>query len=227
MSKFGQYRTPRLERGVAAGESCRNTSANDELERSARLFEALKVKRRTASALLRHLGRAGRILPCEVRGRGRIASALTSLLLKSGAEPIVHCEMAAGHRLRLDCRVPSHCWTFLAASIKYDDEKRSALLSFLWPSGVALDVGANIGFYTVPMAIRAKEIGSRVVAVEPVGSNAQWLRHNLALNGGLDVTQVVEVALGNEYGQVEIVLADDFIAGAVVGRRAHRRAARA
>jgi len=70
---------------------------------------------KTASALLRHLGRAGRTLPYDVRGRGRIASTLTSLLLKSGAEPIVHCDMAAGHRLRLDCRVLSHCWTFLAA----------------------------------------------------------------------------------------------------------------
>ena len=173
------------------------------------------MKSRTASALLRHLGRAGRTLPYDVRGRGRIASTLTSLLLNSGAEPTVHCDMAAGHRLRLDCRVPSHCWTFFSG--KYDDEKRSALLSFLRPSGVALDVGANIGFYTVPMAIRAKEIGSRVIAVEPVGSNAEWLRYNLALNGCLDVTQVLEIGLGNERGQVEIVFTDDFAAGGVVG----------
>ena len=173
------------------------------------------MKSRTASALLRHLGRVGRTLPYDLRGRGRIASTLTSLLLKSGAEPIVHCDMAAGQRLRLDCRVPSHCWTFFTG--KYDDEKRSALLSFLRPSGVALDVGANIGFYTVPMAIRAKEIGSHVIAVEPVASNAQWLRYNLALNGCLDVTQVLEVALGNECGQVEIVLAEDFLAGGTVG----------
>ena len=38
-----------------------------------------------------------------------------------------------------------------------------------------------------------------------------------ALNGCLDVTQVLELALGNECGQAEIVLADDFIAGGVVG----------
>jgi predicted RNA methylase len=100
---------------------------------------------------------------------------------------------------------------------KYDDEKRSALLSFLGPNGVALDVGANIGFYTVPMAIRAKEIGSRVIAIEPVASNAEWLRYNLALNGCLDIAEVLEVALGNECGQVEIALADDFLAGGVVG----------
>ena len=173
------------------------------------------MKSRTASALLRHLGRAGRTLPYDVRGRGRLASTLTSLLLKCGAEPIVHCDMAAGHRLRLDCRVSGHCWTFFSG--KYDDEKRSALLSFLRPTSIALDVGANIGFYTVPMAIRAKEIGSRVIAMEPVASNAEWLRYNLALNGCLDVTQVLEVALGNECGQIEIVLADDFAAGGAVG----------
>jgi hypothetical protein len=76
-----------------------------------------KGENRTSSALLRHLGRAGRTLPYEVRGRGRLAITLTSLLLKFGAEPIVHCDMAAGHRLRLDCRAPGHCWTFLAASM--------------------------------------------------------------------------------------------------------------
>jgi hypothetical protein len=56
---------------------------------------------RTATALMRHFGRASRALPYKVRGRGRFAIALTSLLLKSGADPIVHCDMAAGHRLRL------------------------------------------------------------------------------------------------------------------------------
>ena len=56
-----------------------------------------------------------------------------------------------------------------------------------------------------------------MIAVEPVGSNAEWLRYNLALNGCLDVTQVLEIGLGNERGQVEIVFTDDFAAGGVVG----------
>jgi FkbM family methyltransferase len=82
---------------------------------------------------------------------------------------------------------------------------------------VSLDVGANIGFYTVPLAIRAKAIGSRVVAVEPVASNAEWLRYNLALNGCMGVAEVLELALGKKFGEAEIVLADDFLAGGVVG----------
>src|SRR6266496_3437930 len=109
--------------------------------------------RQAATTLIRSFGRAGRAMPA-FRGRGRLAIALTSLLLKAGADPIVQCKMAAGHHLRLDCRVPGHCWAFFSGN--YDDGKRSTLLSFLRPGGAALDVGANIGFYTVPMAAFAK-----------------------------------------------------------------------
>ena len=129
-----------------------------------------------ATMPMRSFGRAGRALPA-IKGRGRLAIALTSLLLKAGANPIVQCKMAAGHRLRLDCRVIGHCWAFFSG--KYDDEKWSALLSFLRPGGAALDVGANIGLYTIPMAAFARSIGARVVAIEPVAVNTQWLLYNL------------------------------------------------
>jgi FkbM family methyltransferase len=159
-------------------------------------------------------GRAGRALP-DMRGRGRIAIALSSLLMKAGADPVVQGKMASGHRMRLDCRVPSHCWVFFSG--RYDDSKIALLLSLLQPGGIALDVGANIGFYTVPLAIQAKAIGSKVVAFEPLESNAAWLRHNLGLNDCIDVVQIIESALGNESGLVDIVLTDDFVAGGTVG----------
>jgi hypothetical protein len=83
------------------------------------------------------------------RGVSCPAIALSSLLMKAGAHPIVQAKMANGHRMRLDCRVPSHCWAFFSG--RYDDSKVSVLLSLLRPGGIALDVGANIGFYTVPL----------------------------------------------------------------------------
>jgi len=169
---------------------------------------------RAATALMELCARAGRVLP-DVRGRGRMALALSSMLMKAGANPVVEGRMASGHRMRLDCRVPSHCWAFFSG--RYDDDKIAVLLSLLRPGGIALDVGANIGFYTVLLAIRAKAIGSRVVAVEPVASNAEWLRYNLALNGCMGVAEVLELALGNKLGEAEIVLAEDFLAGGVVG----------
>ena len=173
-----------------------------------------QMQNQAATILMELCGRAGHVLP-DVRGRGRIAIALSSLLMKAGANPVIEGRMASGHRMRLDCRVPSHCWAFFSG--RYDDGKIAVLLPLLRPGGIALDVGANIGFYTVPLAIRAKTIGSRVVAAEPVASNAEWLRYNLALNGCMGVAEVLEFALGNKFGEAEIVLAEDFLAGGVVG----------
>jgi FkbM family methyltransferase len=167
-----------------------------------------------ATALMELCGRAARVLP-DVRGRGRIAIALSSFLMKVGADPIVQGRMARGHLMRLDCRVPSHCWAFFSG--RYDDSKIALLLSLLRRGGIALDVGANIGFYTVPLAIQAKAIGSKIVAFEPLESNAKWLRHNLALNDCGNVVHVIESALSNESGSADIVLTDDFSGGGTVG----------
>jgi hypothetical protein len=52
--------------------------------------------------------------------------------MKAGAHPIVQAKMASGHRMRLDCRVPSHCWAFFSG--RYDDSKVSVLLSLQKPS---------------------------------------------------------------------------------------------
>ena len=108
-----------------------------------------------------------------------------------------------------------HCWSLFSGC--YDDRKQATLLSFLRQRGSALDVGANIGFYTVPMARRAKEVGGRAIAVEPVPSNATWLRYNLAINACEDVVDVHELGLSDQPGSSEIVLADDFLGGGSVG----------
>jgi FkbM family methyltransferase len=123
--------------------------------------------------------------------------------------------MAAGHQLQLDCRVQSHFHAHFSG--KYDDAKILALLSFLRQNGVALDIGANIGFYTVPMACFAKEHEARVVAVEPVAMNREWLNANLGLNDCIDVVEVWAHGLSDVEGETQIVLAEDFLGGASVG----------
>ena len=175
------------------------------------------VKSRTASVLLRHLGRAGRTLPYDVRGRGRFASKLTSLLLKSGAEPIVHCDMAAGHRLRLDCRVPGHCWTFFSG--KYDDEKRSAYCSRSCVLAGSHWMSEPISDFTRFRWQSVQKKSDRAWSPwSPSRATHNGFVTNLALNGCADIAEVLEVALGNECGQVEIALADDFLAGGLVGK---------
>jgi FkbM family methyltransferase len=149
------------------------------------------------------------------RGKGRAALVVGPLLLAGGADPIVYCKMAAGHRLRLDCRVQSHCRAYFSGN--YDDIKISSLLSFLRPGGVAFDIGANIGFYTVPMARFAKERASKVIAVEPVKMNCDWLNANLTLNHCKEVVDVWAYGLSDMEAETEIVLAEDFVAGGSVG----------
>ena len=164
---------------------------------------------------LRPLARGGvRLIP-KVRGRGRLVNILNTALLKLGADPVVQARMMKGHRLWVDCRVFSHCHAYFNGT--YDDEKISALLSFLRQGGVALDVGANIGFYTVPMALFANKLGARVVAIEPVSFNLPWLRDNLALNNCLNSVDIRKMGLSDRQGRFEIVLSENFSLGAKAG----------
>ena len=70
--------------------------------------------------------------------------------------------------------------------------------AFLEPGAVAVDVGANIGHFTVTMA-RAVGGAGRVHAFEPSAESARRLRRSLELNGRENVT-VNEAALAAEAG---------------------------
>jgi FkbM family methyltransferase len=68
------------------------------------------------------------------------------------------------------------------------------LADHLHPGGVALDVGAHIGYFTVLMAKYAPRSG-RVYAVEPDEFNLRFLRKNVARNRADSVT-ILPVAAG-------------------------------
>lgn len=67
---------------------------------------------------------------------------------------------------------------------------------------VCIDVGAEYGLYTVPLA-RLVGASGHVVAVEPTATLAQWLRRTTRLLGARSVT-VAPVALGAEPGRGEL-----------------------
>jgi FkbM family methyltransferase len=68
--------------------------------------------------------------------------------------------------------------------------------AWLKPGALFVDIGANVGLYT----LLAAECGSEVIAVEPVNATAAALRRNLDLNGIAHGVHVVEVALLNRNG---------------------------
>jgi FkbM family methyltransferase len=61
---------------------------------------------------------------------------------------------------------------------------------------VAIDVGANFGYYTLLLGGLVGEAG-RVVAIEPNPSTADFLRNSVALNGFASRTTVIEAAVGD------------------------------
>jgi len=155
-----------------------------------------------------------RALP-KVRGRGRLANAVNSALIRAGAAPKTVGRMIPGHSLILDTRKHAHCWALYLGN--YCDEMIGALLQFLRPGGVALDVGANVGLVTVPLALGAKQRGSRVIAVEPFYRNAEMIRENLRLNQVDDLVTIIEMGLSSTPCEAELLLREEFELGSETG----------
>ncbi|HEV3047165.1 MAG TPA: FkbM family methyltransferase [Solirubrobacteraceae bacterium] len=83
-----------------------------------------------------------------------------------------------------------------------EPEIQELLAANVKPGSVVWDVGANVGFLTL---IAARLVGpeGRVVAFEPLPSNCEAIRRNLALNEMGNV-EVVGVALSDEVGSAKL-----------------------
>jgi FkbM family methyltransferase len=117
---------------------------------------------------------------------------------------------AWGARLRL---YPAHnsCEkTTLFTPKLFDPIERAAIAAAINRQRAAgkdfrfVDIGANVGLYSVFVAARAGA-RARILCIEPQPGIVDRLRFNLALNPGADVT-VVPVALGEREGDVELAI---------------------
>ena len=82
----------------------------------------------------------------------------------------------------------------------------SFLLHLLRPGDLLVDVGANIGSYTI---LATKVCHANAVAFEPDPDAAKTLRRNILVNGVGHLTEVHEVALGSFDGEVALTLGLD------------------
>ena len=85
------------------------------------------------------------------------------------------------------------------ATERFEAEERKLVIRDLETTDVFIDVGANIGLYTVI----ARSHGVRVVAIEPHPMNLRYLRRALHANGWNDV-EVQAVGVAGENGEASL-----------------------
>jgi FkbM family methyltransferase len=90
----------------------------------------------------------------------------------------------------------------------WEPYETSLVLTLLRPGDVFIDVGANLGYYSV---VAASVVGAQgaVFAFEPDPHNCRLLRANVELNGLEDRISVVEAALSDATGAGELFLSVD------------------
>ena len=159
------------------------------------------------------------------KGRGHLIHAINRFLLAAGAQSQVIAPMCDGTRMRLDLRSGTEYRSFFIGT--YAEERLKELKSVLIASksGLFLDIGANIGFYTVAIARYLSRLSdgggnARVIAFEPVPANYARLNENLVLNGLTEAALTYPIGLSDHAGEAMITLREDFAAGSTTGNAA-------
>lgn len=151
---------------------------------------------------------AGRHLPDRWRLSPRALEPLNRLAVVGGDRSLVDARMRLGYTMQVDLRSASEWYAYYSGS--YDTRLISSLQRLLCRRGaIAVDAGANIGFWTVPLAQRAATIGGYVIAAEPMPANLERLAENVARNGVGHHVEIVGAALTENRAPVTMVRRDD------------------
>ncbi len=82
------------------------------------------------------------------------------------------------------------------------------VLDTLKPGDLFVDIGANIGSYTI---LASKVCGANTVAIEPDPETVRSLRRNIEVNGLADKVRIVEAALGSKTGTTSFTIGRDTV----------------
>jgi FkbM family methyltransferase len=136
---------------------------------------------------------------------------MPAILPRSSAGVVV--TLPGGGRVKMD--FSEEIARLLLLHGAYEASEIASVLSLAKPGSTAIDVGANVGMYTVALATRIGSAG-KVLAFEPVPQTSHRLRENLALNG-LENVEVFEAAAGQSRGFADLQLADDSAYASMAG----------
>jgi FkbM family methyltransferase len=86
----------------------------------------------------------------------------------------------------------------------FEPQERRVLACAMREGFVFVDIGANVGLFSLFVASMRRE-GTRIIAVEPEPGNVERLKFNIASNGSLPI-EVCPVALGSTSGTASVIL---------------------
>ena len=92
----------------------------------------------------------------------------------------------------------------------YNGEEIDFLLGALGPGGVAIDIGCNIGLYTLPMAQVVGETGT-VLAIDANPDMTRHVTYHAAANG-MGQISALNLAVGGKSAQVDLRIMRDDVA---------------
>jgi FkbM family methyltransferase len=92
---------------------------------------------------------------------------------------------------------------------RYEIEKKETLFwqKMIKHNGIILDIGANIGYYSLMAAVRIGSSG-KIFSFEPVTNTYRKLLFNISLNGFKNIYPQ-KVAVSNSMGEIELFVADE------------------
>ena len=137
------------------------------------------------------------------RGKGLLVRWLIIPALPRDASFLV--QVHGGARVRMRSRETLGLSTILYGP--FEQAELDYLCGRVGAGSHAMDVGANVGLYSVAIGNAVGPSGE-VLAIEPLPANVECLRKNLAENG-LDNVRIIAGAVAETAGEVELRLADD------------------
>jgi FkbM family methyltransferase len=136
-----------------------------------------------------------------MRGRLQAGRLIARLLVRPGERRVLRVRLRNGTLLYVDPATDLQETIFWTG--EYDAKIIARMERLLEPNAVVLDVGANIGAYTIQLGRRLRGNG-RLIAIEPVPANVQRLRQNIEANGLTGMVDVVNVAVADHDGIVHL-----------------------
>ena len=145
----------------------------------------------------------------SVRGKHRLGKLMERYVLNSRKweKPVCVIPMKAGYKMQVDARSSTNNGSFWTGN--YDTDLISKLCDLFEKNWTVLDIGGNIGYYTVPFAKTLKQLNGKLMAFEPVSSNFKALNYNIELNKVQDSVSTFKVALGNEEGSITMNITEE------------------